>query len=494
MDQLGPVLALAYLGLFGLLSLLGAHRLLMVLLYLRHRKEKPEPAGNFSEPPLVTVQLPLYNEKFVASRLLEAAAALDWPKEKLEIQVLDDSTDETRELVAAKVAELRRRAVPITHVHRDERKGFKAGALAAGLEKAKGEYVAVFDADFLPPPDFLTRTIPFFTDPKVGMVQARWGHLNRSHSLLTAVQAVLLDGHFLLEHTARHRSGRFFNFNGTAGIWRKEAIEDAGGWDQDTLTEDLDLSYRAQLRGWKFVYLPDLVVPGELPAEMNAFKSQQHRWTKGALENSRKLLPRLWKAPVPLKVKLEATVHMTSNLAYLFMLAVSLILLPVLAWRLHHANTWLTWAADGFILFAATISVLLFYALSQAVQGKGRLLRSLLLFPLLMALGIGISLNNALAVLEGLAGKKSPFVRTPKTGGGPGRPGKGAERGYRARIGPLPWIEVLLGLYLLPAVALTASHGLWASAALVALFCGGFLYVGLLSAAPVLARLRPGVR
>ncbi len=494
MDQIGPLLALVYLGLFGLLSLLGAHRLLMVLLYLRHRKEAPRPAGAFPEPPFVTVQLPLYNEKFVAPRLLEAAAALDWPREKLEIQVLDDSTDETREVVASKVEELRARGIPMVHLHRKERRGFKAGALAEGLEKARGEFVAVFDADFLPPRNFLKRTVPFFTDPRVGMVQARWGHLNRSHSLLTAVQAVLLDGHFLLEHTARNRSGRFFNFNGTAGIWRRRAIEEAGGWAHDTLTEDLDLSYRAQLAGWKFVYLPDLVVPGELPAEMNAFKSQQHRWTKGALENSRKLLPLLWKAPVPLKVKLEATIHMTSNLAYLCMLLVSLILLPVLSWRLAHANTWLTWAADGFILLAATVSVLLFYALSQGVQGGRRLLRSLFLFPLLMALGIGISLNNALAVLEGLAGKKSPFVRTPKTGGAPlGRRGPG-QGDYQARIGPLPWIEILLGLYILPAVALTASHGLWASAALVALFSGGFLYVGLLSAAPALARLRPGVR
>ncbi len=493
MDQIGPILALVYLGLFGLLSLLGAHRLLMVALYLRHRKETPRPAGEFPVPPFVTVQLPLYNEKFVAPRLLESAAALDWPREKLEIQVLDDSTDETREIVASKVKELRARGVPIVHVHRRERRGFKAGALAEGLEKARGGFIAVFDADFLPPREFLKRTVPFFTDPRVGMVQARWGHLNRSNSLLTAVQAVLLDGHFLLEHTARHRSGRFFNFNGTAGIWRRETIEQAGGWAHDTLTEDLDLSYRAQLAGWKFVYLPDLVVPGELPGEMNAFKSQQHRWTKGALENSRKLLPLIWKAPIPLKVKLEATVHMTSNLAYLCMLLVSLILLPVLAWRLGHANTRLTWAADGFILLAATISVLLFYALSQGVQGKARLLRSLFLFPLLMALGIGISLNNALAVLEGLAGKKSPFVRTPKTGGA-ARPGRPGETDYQARIGPLPWIEILLGLYLLSAVALTASHGLWASAALVALFSGGFLYVGLLSAAPALARLRPGVR
>lgn len=481
METTGQLLAAIYLAIFGALSLFGAHRVLMVWLYLRHRKHPPVPGGTFLQPPRVTVQLPLFNEKYVAERLLEAAAALDWPKDRLEIQVLDDSTDETRELVARKVAELRARGADIVHLHRERRDGFKAGALEAGMARAGGEFIAIFDADFVPAPDFLRRTVDHFTDPRVGMVQARWGHLNRGGSLLTALQAIFLDGHFLLEHTARHRSGRFFNFNGTAGIWRARAIEEAGGWQHDTLTEDLDLSYRAQLAGWKFVFLADTLVPAELPAEMNAFKTQQHRWTKGALENCRKLLPAIWRSRAPLKVKLEATVHMTANLAYLLMLLVSLLLVPVLAFRLRRPDTGFIWIADLLILLAATVSVLVFYGLSQAVQGPRRLARSLPLLPPLLALGIGISLNNALAVLEGLAGRKSPFVRTPKHGSARGT-------AYKARAGWLPIAELALGLYLLAAVFLTAAHGLWASAALVALFSGGFLYVGASSTLGLLSR------
>jgi hypothetical protein len=280
------LLVLYYLTL-GVLALYGIHRSWLVVTYLRHRRDRPALPAPPAEWPVVTVQLPLYNEMYVATRLLDAVCRLSYPRDRLEIQVLDDSTDETSELVAAEVARWRERGVDVRHVRRGDRAGFKAGALDAGLACARGELLAVFDADFVPGPDFLEKTVPYFTDPadpqggsRLGMVQARWEHINRGYSLLTRIQAILLDGHFVIEHTARNRSGRFFNFNGTAGIWRRQAIEDAGGWQHDTLTEDLDLSYRAQLAGWRFVYLPEVTVPSELPVDVRGFKSQQHRWAK----------------------------------------------------------------------------------------------------------------------------------------------------------------------------------------------------------------------
>ena len=273
------------------------------------------------------MQLPLFNEMYVAARLLDAIALLEYPRDKLEIQVLDDSTDETQAICRAKVEELANQGLDIQYIHRTDRTGFKAGALEHGLKTARGEFVMVFDADFLPPVDFIERTVHFFTNAKVGMVQVRWDHVNRDYSRLTELQAMMLDGHFVIEHTARHRSGRFFNFNGTAGIWRREAIADAGGWSHDTLTEDMDLSYRAQLRGWEFIYLKDVVSPAELPVEMNAFKSQQFRWAKGSIQVAKKLLPTIWRSKdVPFNVKLEAFFHLTNNFAYPLLLLLSILL------------------------------------------------------------------------------------------------------------------------------------------------------------------------
>ncbi|HEX4352673.1 MAG TPA: cellulose synthase family protein, partial [Polyangiales bacterium] len=306
-----------YLGVLSILGLYGFHRGLLLYLYWKHRKDVPSPPAHFPELPCVTVQLPMYNEMYVAERLLEGIANLDYPKDKLEIQVLDDSTDETCEIAQAKARELIARGYNVSYRHRVDRTGYKAGALEEGLRDAIGDYIMVFDADFVPSPSIINDLIHFFTNPKVGMVQARWGHLNRDYSVLTRVQSMMLDGHFVIEHIARNRSGRFFNFNGTAGIWRRSTIIDAGNWQHDTLTEDMDLSFRAQLRGWEFIYVPTAIAPAEIPCEMNSFKGQQFRWAKGSIQVAKKLLPSIWRSKtVPFSVKLEAFFHLTNNFAY----------------------------------------------------------------------------------------------------------------------------------------------------------------------------------
>ncbi len=407
------VLAAYFLTLL-LLSFYGSHRYVMVHLYQKFGGKDPEPARKFAENelPFVTIQLPLYNERYVAERVIQAVCGLDYPRDRLEIQVLDDSTDDTTDIASAAVEHFRARGIDIHLIHRTNRSGYKAGALQAGLEIARGEFVAVFDADFVPQSDFLRKTIDHFTDPKIGMVQARWGYINRDYSMLTRAQAVLLDGHFVLEHTARNRSGRFFNFNGTAGIWRKSTIADAGGWEHHTLTEDLDLSYRAQLKGWKFVFLRDLVVPSEIPVEMNAFKAQQHRWAKGSMQTALKLLPRVLRSDLSFSVKLEAFRHLTSNIAYLLMLVLALLMPLATLVRVQHG-----WhevmLLDVPIFMSATFSVCYFYWVSQREIGRSRLdiLRQL---PAVLGVGIGVSVNNAKGVLEALVGYKTPFVRTPK--------------------------------------------------------------------------------
>src|SRR6188768_2462933 len=315
-----------YFFVLVILAVYGWHRYYLVYLYMKNKGKQPVPAGPLGALPPVTIQLPIYNEMYVADRLIDAVCRLEYPRELLEIQVLDDSTDETQSVAEQAVRRNAARGVDITFIHRTDRSGYKAGALEAALKVAKGEFVAIFDADFIPTPDFLTRTVPFFTDPKVAMVQARWGHINQDYSLLTKIQAILLDAHFVLEHGGRNRAGLFFNFNGTAGIWRRDAIDDAGGWEHDTLTEDLDLSYRAQLRGWRFVFMPDLVSPAEVPVEMNAFKSQQHRWAKGSIQTTLKLLPEILAAPLPLTIKAEAFFHLTANFNYLLMIALSVLM------------------------------------------------------------------------------------------------------------------------------------------------------------------------
>ena len=467
-----------YYVVLGLLAFYGAHRFLMVHLYYRHRGNDPLPAGQLWELPRVTVQLPIYNEVYVVERLIEAAAALDYPKHLLEIQVLDDSTDETREIAARTVERYRALGFDITHRTREIRTGYKAGALAEGLTAAKGEYILIFDADFVPDPAVLRAMLPHFSDPGVGMVQARWEHLNREFSLLTRIQSIFLDGHFVIEHTARHRSGRFFNFNGTAGIWRRRCLEEAGGWESDTLTEDLDVSYRAQLLGWEFVYLKDLVVPAEVPVDMNGFKSQQHRWTKGAIQTARKLLPRILRSDFPFKVKLEAFFHLTNNISYLLVVILALLIVPAILIR--ERIGWQRLAIVDFpLFFGATFSFIGFYISSQREIGRNWK-PTIRYMPFLMSLGIGLSLNNLHAVLEALFNRRSEFTRTPKyriEGGA----GEWRTKKYRAAGNYSLFGEILLAAYFLAATVFAAIQNYWVGVPFLLVFFNGFAYTALLS-------------
>src|SRR5215813_10552720 len=402
----------SYFFVLIILAIYGWHRYYLVYLYLRNRGKEPLPGSRLSPQPVVTIQLPLFNEMYVADRLIAAVCAIQYPRELLEIQVLDDSTDETRGIAEAAVRRFAAEGIDIKYLHRTDRSGYKAGALEAGLKQARGEFVGIFDADFLPSSDFLVRLMPQFADPKVGMVQARWGHINQDYSLLTKIQSILLDGHFVLEHGGRYRSGRFFNFNGTAGVWRRVAIDDAGGWQHDTLTEDLDLSYRAQLRGWRFVFLSDLIAPAEVPVEMNAFKSQQHRWAKGSIQTCRKLLPRILRANVPLGVKAEAFFHLTANFNYPLMCVLSVLMAPSMVIR-YNMGWYEMLLIDVPLFFAATFSFCNFYAVCQREIYPDWRTR-LKYVPFLMSVGIGLSINNARAVVEALFRKPSEFARTPK--------------------------------------------------------------------------------
>ncbi|MFZ5571717.1 MAG: glycosyltransferase [Thermodesulfobacteriota bacterium] len=467
-----------YLMALSSLSLFGLHKMFLLYLFRRHLGEPVVRPKDPAEWPEVVVQLPVYNERYVLHRLVRAVTRLEYPKRKLHIQVLDDSDDATSRLAAKLVAHFRKQGFRFDHVRRPHRNGFKAGALQHGLGISTAGIVAIFDADFLPPPDFLKRTVPHLLEEGVGMVQTRWGHLNREYSLLTRLQAVLLDGHFVIEHFARHRSGRFFNFNGTAGVWRREAIEEAGGWQHDTLTEDLDLSYRAQLRGWRFVYLPEVVAPAELPAEINAFKNQQHRWAKGSIQTGRKLLPRIWRSALPFPVKLEATVHLTGNLSYLLMAVPSLFLIPVSLLEVEPAvNRPLFLYLVVF--FMASFSVCLYYG--QAIRMvSGGLWPQVLLLPAVMALGIGLTVNNGLAVLEALLGWDSPFIRTPKFRI-EGRRHTWKGKRYRADRRLLFLAEFFLGIYFSWGLLLFLQNGFWWSLPFLLLFQAGFLYTAVQS-------------
>jgi cellulose synthase/poly-beta-1,6-N-acetylglucosamine synthase-like glycosyltransferase len=470
-----------YFSLLGLFSLYGLHKFYLLYLFFRYRRKVPVPKAPYSKEdlPYVTIQLPFYNEMYVVERLIDAVCRIRYPRDRFEIQVLDDSTDETTEITAKKVAEKVAEGFDIVHIHRVDRVGFKAGALAAGMEVAKGEFLAVFDADFVPEPGFLDETIHFFSDPGVGMVQERWDHLNRRYNFLTNVQSIYLDGHFIIESPSRCRSGRFVNFNGTAGIWRKQAIRDAGGWQHDTLTEDLDLSYRSQLAGWKFVYLLEEGTPAEVPAEMNAFKSQQHRWAKGTIQTMRKLLPRIWKAELPLKVKIEATFHLTNNFAYLFMVLLVTLMLPALLIRQQHDLGGGVGMFDLIVFILVTVSFFAFYIGSQ-LDGGRNWRDTLRYLPFLTAMGIGLAVNNSRAVLEALFGEESPFVRTPKYGI-KGTEGDVKQKRYRGIRSLQPLVELALGAYFAVILFAAIHYGLWMGIPFTLLFLVGFLYIGTLS-------------
>jgi len=406
------IIVVLYFAVLILLSIYGIHRYIMVHLFRKYRSHAHEIKERFKELPHVTVQLPVYNEMYVVERLIDAVCGIDYPVDKFEVQVLDDSTDETQQIAKAVVERYQNKGMNISYLHRTVRTGFKAGALAEGLKRATGQFIAIFDADFIPAREILMKTIHYFTDSDVGMVQVRWGHINSEYSLLTKIQSIMLDGHFVIEHTARNRSGRFFNFNGTAGLWRRDAIVSSGGWQHDTLTEDLDLSYRAQLKGWKFVFIPDVVSPAEVPVEINSFKSQQHRWAKGSIQTSRKILPQVLRSKLPWHIKLEAFFHLSSNISYLLMLILSLFTLPSLVIR--YEQGWQNiMILDLPIFLIGTISVFSFYVLSQK-EIYGDWISRIKYIPLLMSLGIGLSVNNSKAVLEALLGYQTEFKRTPK--------------------------------------------------------------------------------
>lgn len=493
----GPALVIFYVAVLMAVAIYGMHRYILVYLYMKHRNTVRSPKSHFEQLPRVTVQLPMFNEEAVAARVIKSTCQIDYPLDRLEIQVLDDSTDHSAD-VARQACELwASKGYPIKYIHRTNREGYKAGALEAGLTQATGDLVAIFDADFIPPRDILKNVVDYFTDDKVGMVQVRWDHLNRDASLLTKSQAIFLDGHFIVEHTARNRSGRFMHFNGTAGIWRRSTIADAGGWQHDTLTEDLDLSYRAQMKGWQFIYLPQYSAPAELPPEMIAFKQQAHRWTKGSFQTAIKLLPGILRSKnLSYRIKFEAFFHLTNTIVYPLMVILTLLMYPTFFnfFSPFKTHSWGQYIFSFSLFILATCSASTFFIVSQReLFGKQAGWKALLYMPALMGIGVGISLNNTKAVIEAIISaiqkKPSEFVRTPKYGT------TGAHRSHAARQRiftfkrlTLPIIEIAFGTYMTCCAWISFWYlcGLkewqpksgWASLPFLLIFAGGYLYVG----------------
>lgn len=476
-----------YIAILLLVALYGMHRYILVYLYIKHRNNVYKPKAKFEQLPRVTIQLPMFNENMVAERIIRATCAIDYPADRLEIQVLDDSTDESADIARLECERQAEKGVPIRYMHRNNREGFKAGALQEGMKTATGDFIAIFDADFVPPADMLRNVVDFFTDEKVGMVQMRWDHLNRDASLLTKSQAIFLDGHFVIEHTARNRSGRFMHFNGTAGVWRRETITDAGGWQHDTLTEDLDLSYRAQLKGWQFVYCPQYAAPAELPPEMIAFKQQAHRWTKGSAQTGLKLLPGILRSNLPRTIKSEAFFHLTNTVVYPLMVLLTMLMYPAF---IYSDGPWKN-IAWGKVLFsvslfvAATCSASTFFVYAQSeLFGRGAIWRCIIHLPVLMALGVGVCINNTKAFLEAFWShfkkKQSEFVRTPKYGvtGKHGKSFKPTNVFTFKRL-TIPIIEICFGIYMLCFIFISVKYNYAIiSLPFLMIFAGGYLYVG----------------
>ncbi|MDE1177862.1 MAG: glycosyltransferase family 2 protein [Edaphobacter sp.] len=478
-----------YFVVMVILAFYGVHRYQLVWLYYKNRKnaatwDNPPARWPEGELPFVTIQLPIFNEQFVIDRLIDACCRLDYPRDRFEIQVLDDSTDETT-VVAQQIVERYARGFagmepqPIVYLHRVNRYGYKAGALDAGLKIARGEFVAIFDADFVPPQQWVMQVVHHFAEPEIGMVQTRWTHLNRDYSFLTQVEAILLDGHFVLEHGGRSRAGVFFNFNGTAGMWRRETIGNAGGWQHDTLTEDTDLSYRAQMNGWRFKYLQDVECPAELPIEMTAFKTQQARWAKGLIQTGKKILPRVMKSDQPWHTKLEAWYHLTANLSYPLMIVLSVLLMPAMIIRSWQGLLQML-LIDLPLFMASTMSISSFYLVSQKELFPKKWYRTFLYLPFLMGLGVGLTITNTKAVMEALFGVQSAFARTPKY-----RVNKKGEKSqakkYRKRLGIIPWIELAIGCYFAATVWYAISTENFFTVPFLILFVFGYWYTGLLS-------------
>lgn len=479
MEILGKIVIILYFSIMVFLSLYGIHRYYLIYLYYKYYKKKinisPEWPSDKSLP-FVTIQLPVFNEMYVVERLIDSVCSIDYPY--YEVQVLDDSTDETTDIIKNKISEWKAKGRNIYSIHRDSRAGFKAGALANGLEKAKGEFVLIFDADFVPQKDLITKMIPSFYDEKVGMVQVRWGHMNPDYSLLTKLQAMFLDAHFMIEHTARNRSGHFFNFNGTAGMWRKKTILDAGGWQHDTLTEDLDLSYRAQLKGWRFVFLPEVVCPAELPVELNAFKTQQHRWSKGSIQTGKKVLPKIWRSDLPFSIKFESTMHLFANLGYVLTVVLALLIFPSLMAR--GMLGWKKYITLELAVFAVIIiSMGCYFTFSQReIYGKKQMKYKYL--PSLLIAGIGISLNNSLAAIEGFVNKHSSFQRTAKYKIEHSIDNWWSKK-YTTSSHSFPVIEMLFTLYMLVSFIFAVKYKMWGTIPFILLFFFGYSYISTLS-------------
>src|SRR5690349_14007371 len=475
-----------YFAMTVILALYGFHNLITTIMYLtmkpskKRKVELPSP----KEWPAVTIQLPIFNEKYTIERLLRSVTRLEYPADKLQIQVLDDSTDDTRDLVARFVEDYQSRGVNIELIHRLDRKGYKAGALNYGLTTATGELIAIFDADFVPKPDWLKRTVPSFQNPDLGCLQTRWGHTNQQYNSLTRAEALGIDGHFIVEQTVRSKNGFFLNFNGTAGLWRRACIEDAGGWQWDTLTEDLDLSYRAQMRGWKFDYLPDVVVPAELPPHVEAYKKQQFRWAKGSFQVVRKILPSVLKADLPLSVRFMAILHLTGYFVHPLMLTLLLLTLPV---GLLVPGAFKMFPSS---LVAGLRSPLL-YLTATATQHRS-ILKRLRAFPLLVIVGFGLSLSTSVAVLEGLFSKGGAFIRTPNLNlSNKAKHLQKIDRAYVAPLSTMVWVEIALGLYALLTGVVLAPYIGWGILPWMVIYMLGFFYIAglnLLQHAPTTSR------
>jgi cellulose synthase/poly-beta-1,6-N-acetylglucosamine synthase-like glycosyltransferase len=467
------LLGALYLLIVFILAMYGLHNLINAVLYLISKSQKTNIRMTpvLHEFPKVTIQLPIFNEKYTIERLLASVTRLDYPADKLQIQVLDDSTDDTAILTKNLVDDYKSQGINIEWIHRMDRTGYKAGALANGLQSASGELLAIFDADFVPDADWLKKTVPHFENQLLGCLQTRWGHTNRKYNSLTRVEAMAIDGHFIVEQSVRSRNDFLLNFNGTAGLWRRSCIEDAGGWQWDTLTEDLDLSYRAQLRGWKIDYLPDVVVPAELPPHVEAYKNQQFRWAKGSFQVVRKVLPEvLGKSRLPLHIRLMALLHITGYGVHPLMLAILILTLPVGLFAPH-----------AFKLFPLSIVAgfgpPLVYLSAKAAHSPS-LAERLRLLPLLTITGFGLCLNTSVAVIEGLIGKGGVFVRTPKLNlQDTTKRGKPVDKGYIAPINPLVWLEIILGLYAMLTAAVLAPLLGWGVIPWMVIYSLGFFYV-----------------
>jgi cellulose synthase/poly-beta-1,6-N-acetylglucosamine synthase-like glycosyltransferase len=483
MEVLGWIIVGSYAVALSFIFLYSLAQLHLVILYRRGRKTKKRPVLGENDWPIVTVQLPVYNEKYVIERLVRQVAAFDYPKDKLEIQILDDSNDETTSIIESLLPELQHRGIDAQLIRREDRGGFKAGALKYGLQKCKGQFVAIFDADFLPEQDFLRKTVPFLVgDPDLGVVQTRWGHLNQDYSILTQLQAFGLDAHFTIEQSGRNKGGHFINFNGTAGVWRKKTILDAGNWQADTLTEDLDLSYRAQLCGWKFHYLEEVNAPAELPATMNALKSQQFRWTKGAAENAIKNLRRVLRKKLPASTKVHSVFHLMNSAIFLCVFFCGILSVPML-WVKSYMMDQLKFVFEVSSLFLLSFLTLGFFYFTSYFSTRKTSTKSVFqfigTFPLFLSFSMGLSLHNAIAVIEGYIGKKSPFIRTPKFNI-KDKTDSWSKNIYQIRkINPLTFFEGLFSIYFLLGVALGIyfeDYGLLAFHLMLALGYGAIFY------------------